>query len=228
MVDGASLLMQMTWAFYGQGHWADAREANLLDGGAPYYDTYTCADGRHVAVGPLEPRFYAQLLDGLGLDPATLPAQDDVAGWPVLRARFTAAFATAHPRRVGGRLRRHRGLRDAGAGARRGRRPPAPEGAGHGRGAGRRAAGRARPAVLAHARDAARAARRSRRTSRRCSRTGRADRGTTAPRRPEGRRGAVGCSRQADGVSSTSRLRVRFGSTGMPGPVVVETVTFFR
>ena len=94
MVDGASLLMQMTWAFYGQGHWTDEREANLLDGGTPYYDTYTCADGRHVAVGPLEPRFYVQLLDGLGLDPATLPAQDDVAGYPVLRERFTAAFAT--------------------------------------------------------------------------------------------------------------------------------------
>jgi alpha-methylacyl-CoA racemase len=93
MVDGTSLLMQMTWAFRGQGHWADAREANLLDGGAPFYDTYTCADGRHVAVGPLEPRFYAQLLDGLGLDPAMLPAQDDVAGWPVLRSRFTEAFA---------------------------------------------------------------------------------------------------------------------------------------
>ena len=94
MVDGASLLMQMTWAFHGQGRWADRREANLLDGGTPYYDTYTCADGRHVAVGPLEPRFYAQLLAGLGLDPAELPAQDDRAGWPMLRARFTEAFAS--------------------------------------------------------------------------------------------------------------------------------------
>jgi alpha-methylacyl-CoA racemase len=86
--------MQMTWAFYGQGRWADAREANLLDGGAPHYDTYTCADGRHVAVGALEPQFYAQLLAGLGLDPAALPAPGDVAGWPTLRARFTAIFAT--------------------------------------------------------------------------------------------------------------------------------------
>ena len=94
MVDGASLLMQMMWALYGQGEWADARGANLLDGGVPYYDTYACADGRHVAVGPLEPRFYAQLLAGLGLDPADLPAQDDPAGFPTLRARFTAAFAT--------------------------------------------------------------------------------------------------------------------------------------
>jgi alpha-methylacyl-CoA racemase len=97
MVDGASLLMQMVWAFLGQGGWADAREANLLDGGTPYYGTYACADGRHVAVGPLEPRFYAAFLAGLGVDPATLPAQDDVTGWPTLRARFTAAFA-ARPR----------------------------------------------------------------------------------------------------------------------------------
>jgi alpha-methylacyl-CoA racemase len=94
MVDGASLLMQMTWAFYAQGRWVDARGANLLDGGTPYYDTYACADGRHVAVGPLEPRFYARFLAGLGLDPAELPDRDDTTGWPTLRARFAAAFAT--------------------------------------------------------------------------------------------------------------------------------------
>jgi alpha-methylacyl-CoA racemase len=94
MVDGASLLMQMTWALQGQGRWTDARESNLLDGGSPFYDTYTCADGRHVAVGALEPQFYGRLLAGLGLDPDELPAQYDIAGWPVLRARFTAVFAT--------------------------------------------------------------------------------------------------------------------------------------
>ena len=93
MVDGASLLMQMVWAFRAQGHWSDEREANLLDGGTPHYDTYTCADGRHVAVGPLEARFYARFLDGLGLDPADLPDRDDPAAWPALRARFTTAFA---------------------------------------------------------------------------------------------------------------------------------------
>jgi alpha-methylacyl-CoA racemase len=94
MVDGASLLMQMIWAFYGRGRWEDRREANVLDGYTPFYDTYRCADGRYVAVGALEPQFYAQLLAGLGLDPAGLPTQDDRAGWPALRARFTAAFAT--------------------------------------------------------------------------------------------------------------------------------------
>jgi alpha-methylacyl-CoA racemase len=94
MVDGASVLMQMVWALYGQGRWTDERETNLFDGGAPYYDTYACADGRYVAVGPLEPQFYEQLVGGLGLDPTDLPAQNDPEGHPTLRARFTAAFAT--------------------------------------------------------------------------------------------------------------------------------------
>jgi len=66
---------------------------NLLDGGAPFYDTYATADGRHVAVGALEPQFYAALLAGLGLSDAGLPAQMDVNGWPVLRARFAEVFA---------------------------------------------------------------------------------------------------------------------------------------
>lgn len=94
MVDGVSTLAQLTWTLRGQGLWSDERGANLLDGHAPFYDTYTCADGRHVAVGALEPQFYAQLLAGLGLDPAELPAQYDRAGWPTLRDRFTAVIAT--------------------------------------------------------------------------------------------------------------------------------------
>ena len=65
----------------------------MLDGGAPFYDTYTTADGRYMAVGALEPKFYAELLAGLGLDEAGLPAQYDRSGWPELRARFTEAFA---------------------------------------------------------------------------------------------------------------------------------------
>jgi alpha-methylacyl-CoA racemase len=77
--------------------WSDERGTNLLDGSAPFYDTYTCADGRYVAVGALEPQFYAELLAGLGLADAGLPAQYDRSGWPVLRERFAAAFA-AHDR----------------------------------------------------------------------------------------------------------------------------------
>jgi alpha-methylacyl-CoA racemase len=94
MVDGASLLVQMVWSFLGQGGWRDEREANLLDGGAPFYGTYACADGGWVAVGALEPQFYAELLRGLGLDGEDLPAQLDRSGWPTLRARFAAEFAS--------------------------------------------------------------------------------------------------------------------------------------
>jgi alpha-methylacyl-CoA racemase len=95
MVDGASVLAQMIWSLRSQGVWRDERGANLLDGGAPFYDTYTCADGRFVAVAAMEPQFYAALLDGLGIDPADLPEQLDHDGWPVLRHRFATAFATA-------------------------------------------------------------------------------------------------------------------------------------
>jgi alpha-methylacyl-CoA racemase len=94
MVDGTSVLMQMVWALRAQGIWRDEPASNLLDTGAPFYDTYACADGGYVAVGALEPQFYAALLAGLGLDATELPAQYDPAGWPVLRERFTAAFAS--------------------------------------------------------------------------------------------------------------------------------------
>jgi alpha-methylacyl-CoA racemase len=94
MVDGASVLLQMTWSLLGAGRWRDQPASNGLDTGAPFYDTYECADGRYVAVGALEPQFYAELLAGLGLDPAALPEQHDEAGWPGLREAFTAAFAS--------------------------------------------------------------------------------------------------------------------------------------
>ena len=64
------------------GMWPGARGENLLDGGAPFYRTYRTRDDRFVAVGALEPRFYAQLLVGLGIDPETLPHQMDPGGWP--------------------------------------------------------------------------------------------------------------------------------------------------
>lgn len=94
MVDGVAMLSQMMWSLRAQGGWSDTRSANILDGGAPFYDTYACADGRWVAVGAIEPQFYAQLLNGLGIPAADLPAQLDPAGWPVLRETFTAAFLT--------------------------------------------------------------------------------------------------------------------------------------
>jgi alpha-methylacyl-CoA racemase len=94
MVDGTSVLMQMMWEFRGMGGWSPERGTNLLDTGAPFYDTYTCADGKWVAVGAIEPQFYAELLVGLGLDTEDLPAQMDRGQWPVLRSRFTEVFST--------------------------------------------------------------------------------------------------------------------------------------
>nr|WP_255426250.1 CaiB/BaiF CoA-transferase family protein [Pseudonocardia sp. C8] len=94
MVDGVSMLNQMFWGFLAQGAWTDERGANLLDGHAPFYDTYACADGRYVAVGALEPQFYAQLIAGLGLTEDELGPQYDRDGWPAMRARFTEVFAS--------------------------------------------------------------------------------------------------------------------------------------
>jgi alpha-methylacyl-CoA racemase len=93
MVDGVSLLAQIVWSMRAQGRWRDEPEANVLDGGAPYYDTYRTADGRFVALGALEPKFYAELVDGLGLADAELPPQHDRTGWPVLRQAFATTIA---------------------------------------------------------------------------------------------------------------------------------------
>jgi alpha-methylacyl-CoA racemase len=93
MTDGSALLTSFIYGLRAIGGWSDDRGVNLLDGGAPFYDTYATADGRYVAVGALEPQFYAALLAGLGLADAGLPAQLDRAGWPVLRERFTEVFA---------------------------------------------------------------------------------------------------------------------------------------
>ncbi|MEU6375811.1 CaiB/BaiF CoA-transferase family protein [Streptomyces sp. NPDC046909] len=93
MVDGAALLTTAMFGLRAAGSWSRERGKNLLDGGAPFYTTYETADGGHVAVGPLEARFYAELLDGLGLsDDPGLPDQYDEARWPELRQRLAAAF----------------------------------------------------------------------------------------------------------------------------------------
>lgn len=89
MVDGAALLAAQTWSLSAAGLWQDARGVNLLDGGQPFYDSYRCADGEWIAIGALEPRFFALLKDRLGLS----SAQFD----PALRGELAAVFA-AHPR----------------------------------------------------------------------------------------------------------------------------------
>lgn len=92
ITDGTAHLMAMIYSMHGSGIWVDAREANLLDGGAPFYTTYECACGGHMSVGALEAKFYAELLSRLGLGDADLPSQMDMEGWPILRARFAERF----------------------------------------------------------------------------------------------------------------------------------------
>lgn len=93
MLDGAGLLSAILHGARAGGLWSGRRGEFVLDGSAPFYTTYTCADGGFVAVGALEPKFYAELLRGLGLDDASLPEQYDRAGWPALRETFAAVFA---------------------------------------------------------------------------------------------------------------------------------------
>ncbi|GAA4241950.1 CaiB/BaiF CoA-transferase family protein [Actinomadura meridiana] len=94
IVDGAAHLSTFLHGLLAGGLWEDRRGVNFLDTGAPWYDVYETADGRHMAVGALEPQFYAEFLRLLGLDGEDLPAQHDRAGWPVLRDRFAAVFRT--------------------------------------------------------------------------------------------------------------------------------------
>ena len=94
MVDGAALLTTQLHELLAAGLWSDRRGANLLDGAAPFYTVYETADGRHLAVGALEPQFWAELLDRVGLAADDLPAQLDRDGWPLLRERLAATFRT--------------------------------------------------------------------------------------------------------------------------------------
>lgn len=93
MLDGSALLTASHHGYLADGWWKDARESNLLDGAAPFYTTYRTADGRHVAVGALEPQFFAELLEGLGLAPEDTGPQNDRDGWPEMRRRFAEVFA---------------------------------------------------------------------------------------------------------------------------------------
>ncbi|MEO7151397.1 MAG: CaiB/BaiF CoA-transferase family protein, partial [Burkholderiaceae bacterium] len=94
MVDGAALLATMFAGFQAAGQWSERRGENLLDSGAPWYDSYATADGKYVAIGAIEAKFYAELLQRLGLADEALPAQHDRAGWPRLRERYTTVFAS--------------------------------------------------------------------------------------------------------------------------------------
>jgi alpha-methylacyl-CoA racemase len=92
MVDGSAILMTMMWGLKQIGFWDEELGVNVLDTGAPFYDTYETADGKFVALGSLEPQFYAELLQRLGLADDGLPAQMDRTGWHTLHERFTKVF----------------------------------------------------------------------------------------------------------------------------------------
>jgi alpha-methylacyl-CoA racemase len=94
MVEGAALLATMFAGMLAAGRWSEARGENVLDSGAPWYDTYETRDGRFVAIGSIEPKFYAELLVRLGLAGEPLPEQHDRSGWPTLRRRFAEVFRT--------------------------------------------------------------------------------------------------------------------------------------
>jgi alpha-methylacyl-CoA racemase len=95
MVDGSALLMASHHGYLADGWWIGEREANLLDGGAPFYTTYETADGHHVAVGALEPEFFEALLHGLDLSPEDVGPQHDREQWPRMRALFSERFRSA-------------------------------------------------------------------------------------------------------------------------------------
>lgn len=92
IVDGAAHLSTFVHAFLAAGAWRDERGVNMLDTGAPWYDVYETADGEHMAVGAIEPQFYAEFVRRLGLADQDLPTQHETERWPELRERFAAAF----------------------------------------------------------------------------------------------------------------------------------------
>lgn len=94
MVDGIASQTTYIHSMRAAGTWLDERRSNVLDGGAPFYNTYRTLDDRAVAVGAIEPQFYAELLRGLELDPEQQPDQLDRSAWPVMRSVFAEVFAT--------------------------------------------------------------------------------------------------------------------------------------
>ena len=94
MTDGSISLATMMFALRQLGTWSEERGTNMLDTGAPFYEVYETADGQYFAVGAIEPKFYAALLKGLGLDGEDLPAQSDRDRWPEVKERFAATFRT--------------------------------------------------------------------------------------------------------------------------------------
>lgn len=103
MVEGAAYVGSFIWKSQRIGLWSNPRGQNMLDSGAPFYDTYQTSDGKYMAVGAIEPQFYKELLKGLELDTDELPSQMSFDDWPELRRVFKERFASkpqAHWRRI--------------------------------------------------------------------------------------------------------------------------------
>lgn len=94
MTDGAALLGAMMYGFRAFGAWSDQRGANMLDGGAHFYDTYACADGKFISIGSIEPQFYGLLLKLTGIDDPAFNTQMDPRKWPALTEKMAAVFLT--------------------------------------------------------------------------------------------------------------------------------------
>jgi len=94
MSDGAASLATMFYGMKAMGMWTDEREANLLDGGAHFYDTYECSDGKWVSIGSIEPQFYAILLEKAGITDPAFGAQMDRSKWPELKDKMIAVIKT--------------------------------------------------------------------------------------------------------------------------------------
>lgn len=94
MTDGAALLMAAQYGLMAKGFWKDARQSNFLDGSAHFYGTYACLDGKHVAVGAIEPQFYQRLLQLCGITDPAFQQQWDEDQWPALRQRLADLFRT--------------------------------------------------------------------------------------------------------------------------------------
>ncbi len=92
MVDGAAALSTFAHGLMAVGQWRDQRGSNLLDGSAPFYGCYECADGKHLAIGPLEPAFYREFLKRMDLETPEDWPQQDVSRWPALREQLAARF----------------------------------------------------------------------------------------------------------------------------------------
>ena len=94
MTDGAAVLMSMMYTLKAMGQWTQERGSNLLDGGAHFYDTYRCSDGKWLSVGAIEPQFYVLLLEKAGIDDPAFKAQWDRSQWPALKEKLAAVLVT--------------------------------------------------------------------------------------------------------------------------------------